>query len=87
MVTHDQFLGALTHHRDHTGLPVVVDFFSQALGSTEVGVRLKAAELLGAMGADAVSAIPALTDARRRENGIYRAAFGDAIAAIRRAAK
>jgi len=80
-----QILVSLSKRTDEK--TAVVDFFSQALGSTEVGVRLKAAELLGAMGADAVSAIPALTDARRRENGIYRAAFGDAIAAIRRAAK
>lgn len=32
VVTHDQFLGALTHHRDNTGLPVVVDFFSHSCG-------------------------------------------------------
>jgi thioredoxin reductase (NADPH) len=32
VMTHDQFLGALTHHRDNTGLPVVVDFFSHSCG-------------------------------------------------------
>lgn len=32
VTTHQQFLGALAHHRDHTGLPVVVDFFSHSCG-------------------------------------------------------
>jgi thioredoxin-like negative regulator of GroEL len=32
VATHSQFLGALAHHRDHTALPVVVDFFSHSCG-------------------------------------------------------
>eukprot|EP01052_Picozoa_sp_SAG31_P052934 SAG31_NODE_13317_length_877_cov_1.519280_1_plen_221_part_01 len=32
VVTHSDFQGVIAHHRDNTGLPVVVDFFSHSCG-------------------------------------------------------